>query len=184
MTEFFADDAAAQALAALPPMPSPGQEGSRGVPDAPEPPQPPDETRQKPIQEDVSAFDPKHRDVFTGLLWVGHLTQQFVLFGHSFEIATPTTGERLEMGPLIAQYQGTPTGQIAYQAMLVAAYLRKVDGQDLPLPIGPKDSGLSGRFNWVSDNLRRPVVEALFDKVLVLEGKVDEVLDDMGKASG
>jgi hypothetical protein len=183
MTEFFADDAAAQALAQLPPTPPPAEETRQEHPAAQEAAQPP-EPAAPPSVEGVLEFDPRHRDVFTGLLWVGHLTEQLVLFGHSFEIVTPTTGERLEMGPLLAPYQGTPTGQIAYQAMLVAAYLRQVDDLPLPLPIGPKDSGLPGRFTWVQANLRRPVVEALFDKVLTLEGKVDEVLDDMGKASG
>jgi hypothetical protein len=175
MTEFFADDAAAQAVAQMAPQPVPAPEPPPEAPAAPEPAEP---------QEAIPAFDPRHREVFTGLLWVGHLTQRLTLFGHSFEIATPTTTERLEMGPLLAPYNGTPSGSIAYSAMLVAAYLRKVDDLPLPEPLGPKDSGLPARFNWVTENLRRPVVEALFDKVLVLEGQVDEVLEDMGKASG
>lgn len=181
MTEFFADDAAAQAVASILPAPVPQQEAREPAPAAQERAQSPDEGLG---EEKIPEFDPRHRQAFDGLLWVGHLTRQLMLFGHSFEIVTPTTGERLEMGPLIAEFSGTLTGQIAYQAMLVAAYLRKVDGLPLPEPIGPRDSGLPGRFSWVQDQLRRPVVEKLFDEVLLLESQVDEVLADMGKASG
>lgn len=183
MTEFFADDAAAQAVAQMTPPSFPGQETRQELPAVPEPPQPREEAPE-PSREKIPEFDPRHKQAFEGLLWVGHLTQQLTLFGHSFEISTPTTGERLEMGPLTQPFQGTPTGTIAYQAILVAAYLRKVDDKPLPEPIGPRDSGLPGRFAWVQDQLRRPVVEALFDKVLLLENQVDEVLEDMGKASG
>lgn len=173
--DLFADDAAAQAVAEL----APAEDAAQAPPAPPEAAQAPEEA-----SEEIPAFDPRHKEVYTGLLWVGALSRREVLFGHSFDLSTPTTRERLEMGQLLEPFAGTPSAQVAYSTALVAAYLRRVDDLDLPEPIGPKDTGLRGRFEWVQDNLRRPVVEALFDRALVLEGQVDEVLEDMGKASG
>ena len=43
-------------------------------------------------QEDFAPreFDPRHKEPFTGLLFVGALTDEFELWGHRFVIATPT----------------------------------------------------------------------------------------------
>jgi len=184
--DLFADDAAAEAAFQLPPEPFPT--GPAFLPDqsvAPEP-QPAPEPEPEPIQEDVPEFDARHREPFRGLLYVGALTEDFELFGHSFRIGTPTQTERLQIGQVIQPWQGTVTGEIAYQTALVAAYLIEVDGQKLPEPImtNPKETALHDRFRWVSENLRRVVIDEIFDRCLKLDGKVEDVLAAMGKASG
>jgi hypothetical protein len=184
MTEtFYADDAAAQAAFQLPPDFSQGttfephEETPPAAAQAPEPVVP---------EEDVPEFDPKFKQPFTGLLYVGALTKTFELYGHSFTIASPTQTERLQMGQVIEPFQGTVTGEIAYQSALVAAYLVDIDGKKLPqaIMIDPKETALHDRFKWVNENLRRPVIDKIFEECLVLDSKVDEVLEAMGKASG
>lgn len=133
---------------------------------------------------DYRSFDPKHKDSFTGLLWVGQLDDDFELFGHRFVIVTPTQTERLQIGPVIKEYSDTVTGELAYEAAMVAAYLTSVDGQDLPQPImtNTRDTALRERFHWVTDNLRRPVITALSERCWNLEADVAATLEAMGKA--
>lgn len=181
------DDAAAQAALSLPPgveLYSPTAEEPPKPERPAESPQPEPET--EPVAEDVPEFDPKHRQPFSGLLYVGALTDSFELFGHRFTIATPTQTERLQIGQVIAPYQNTVTAEVAYQTALVAAYLTEIDGHKLPEPVlsNPKETALHDRFRWVSENMRRVVVDQLFDRCLQLDTQVNDVLAAMGKASG
>lgn len=187
--DLFADDAAAEAAFALPPEPFPT--GPAFLPDRSVAPEVAPETEQTeedaaPVEEDIPEFDPRHREPFRGLLYVGALTEDFELFGHRFRIGTPTQTERLQIGQVIQPWQGTVTGEIAYQTALVAAYLIEVDGQKLPEPVltNPKETALHDRFRWVSENLRRVVIDEIFDRCLKLDSQVDDVLAAMGKASG
>lgn len=184
--DLFADDAAAEAAFQLPPEPFPS--GPAFLPDQSVMPQPEPEPAPapEPVQEEVPEFDPRHREPFKGLLYVGALLDTFEVFGHSFTIGTPTQTERLQIGQVIQPWQGTVTGEIAYQTALVAAYLIDIDGVKLPEPVlnNPKETALHDRFRWVSDNIRRPVINEIFDRCLRLDSKVDDVLAAMGKASG
>jgi hypothetical protein len=120
------------------------------------------------------------------LLYLGYLDEEFDLYGHRFRIATPTQAERLAAGPVIKEYTETITAELAYQAIMVAAYLQSIDGQNLPLPVltQVRDNGLRDRFSWVTENLRRPVITEVFERAMILEDEVDATLDAMGKASG
>lgn len=192
-SSFTADDAAARDILQLPPefvatpgpwRPGDGNTAPAAEPQVPaEPEEPADDVAPVP---GPAEFDEKHRMKFRGLLYVGALTDQFELFGHSFTIATPSETERLQIGLVMQPYQTTMTAEIAYQNALVAAYLVDIDGRKLPEPIttDPKDVALLHRFKWVTSNLRRVVVNALFERCLVLDKQVDEVLAAMGKASG
>ena len=184
--DLFADDAAAEAALQLPPEPFPT--GPAFLPDQSLAPAPEPETapEPEPIEEEVPEFDSRHREPFKGLLYIGALTEDFELFGHQFRIGTPTQTERLQIGQVIQPWQGTVTGEIAYQTALVAAYLIEIDGVKLPEPVlnNPKETALHDRFRWCSENLRRVVIDEIFDRCLKLDSKVDGVLAAMGKASG
>lgn len=177
----FADEAAHHAFMAATAEP-PAPEEQPNVPPTPDPAPEPSEA----VSEGIPEFDPRFREPFTGLLYVGALTKDATVYGHHFTLATPTQTERLQMGPIIQPFAQTPTGELAYMTVLVAAYLTKIDGQDLPKPVlnDPKESALADRFRWVSDNLKRQVIVALFDECLELDKQVDDVLVAMGKASG
>lgn len=182
MTSFQADDVAVQTAFGVPEDP----QGPFGAPEPAQPPESASEPDEKPAEEAVPEFDPKYREPFTGLLYIGALTDSTTLFGHHFTISTPTTTERLQIGQVIAPYQGTVTGELAYQTALVAAYLVSIDGTKLPEPVlsNPKETALHDRFRWVTENLRRPVIEELFDWCLRLDSQVEGALSAMGKARG
>lgn len=143
-------------------------------------------TSQDAPTPDYREFDSRYKDSFTGLLYLGYLDEEFDLYGHRFRIATPTQAERLAAGPVIKEYTETITAELAYQAIMVAAYLQSIDGQNLPLPVltQVRDNGLRDRFSWVTENLRRPVITEVFERAMILEDEVDATLDAMGKASG
>jgi hypothetical protein len=186
--DLFADDAAAEAAFQLPPEPFPT--GPAFLPDQsvspPAPEKEPAPEPAPPVEEDVPEFDARHREPFKGLLYLGALIDTFELYGHTFKIGTPTQTERLQIGQVIQPWQGTVTGEIAYQTALVAAYLIEIDGVKLPEPVlnNPKETALHDRFRWVSDNVRRVLIDKLFDECLKLDAQVDDSLAAMGKASG
>lgn len=186
----YADEAAAAAAFNIPtemparPYFEPPPEDSASYVEAE--PQRPSEPPPAPTPdtEPIPEFDPQHRKPFIGLLYLGALTEQFTLFGHEFVMSTPSQAEFLQIGMVTEPYLTTVTSDMAYATARVAAYLVSVDGTKLPEPISdnPKDIALLQRFNWVTANIRRPVINKLFDKALELEDKVDKALAAMGKA--
>lgn len=131
-------------------------------------------------------FDERYKQSFTGLLYVGYLTDEFWVWGHRFEIKTPTQAERIQVGQVHKPFADTLTSEIAWQAAVVAAYLDKVDDQELPKPVtlDPKESALQDRYRWVTENLKQAVINQVFNKCLLLDAEVDRTLAAMGEASG
>jgi hypothetical protein len=176
---------AASAAAANPLGPPPSSETPEAIQEPLGQPGPDDE--QPDTQDDAPReFDPRYKDPFNGLLYLGHLEETLTIWGHSFRISTPTQLEKMQVGQIHKPYVGTLASEIAYQTILVAAYLVSVDHQELPRPVtnDPKENAVADRFRWVAENLRPPVIDQLFSKCLVLEGEVGKVLRAMGEAQG
>jgi hypothetical protein len=136
--------------------------------------------------EDPLEFDERYKEPFNGLMYLGYLEDSFVVWGHTFRIATPTQLEKIQAGALHQPYAESLASEIAYQTILVAAYLVSVDHTDLPRPVlnDPKENAVRDRFRWVAENLRPPVIDELFGRCMVLETKVGKVLRTMGEARG
>lgn len=194
-----ADFAAAQAAAAhekvraratqrhgaaplLPPPPPGAQTGPVGAPAAPEPPKTP-EPEPLPAPDE---FDARWREPFTGLLYLGQLTEEFEFWGHRFQIQTPSHLEKINIGLVHKPYAETMSSELVFATAMVAAYLRQVDGRLLPQPVvnDPKETALAERFRWVSENLRQPVIMKIYNRCLALDEQVERVLDAMGEARG
>lgn len=182
MTEPYADDQAFAAAMNISPTPT------MLPPNPPqfimEKPEPPEEEQEDEAREEVPEFDPRWRDAFSGLLYVGALSSSFEVYGHRFTIATPTMTEMLQIGQVIEPFQKTVMAEVAFQTARVAAYLSSIDGRDLPRPISndPKETALHQRFQWVNDTLKRPVINKIHDKTFELDAQVEGVLEAMGKA--
>lgn len=182
-SSFDADGAlAAEAFSAAPQvLPGP-------IPAMAHPPfAPPEESDPAPPeQERLPEFDQRYRTAFEGLLYIGRLSREVVFWGHQFQLLTPSTDERLEIGLITSEYEGTYAYEFAYATALVSAYLSEIDGTPLPQPVttNVKDTALLNRWRWVKSNLMRPVIERLFQECLLLDETVRAVLDSMGKASG
>lgn len=170
-----------------PPVPptSSGPEASSAAPPDEEP-HPGSDGDDEVVAEPLPEFDPEFRKPFEGLLYLGKLQQTFHWMGHTFVIKTLTTDEILEVGLVHAQYVGTMGEAKAYQAAVVAACIVSVDGSPPPLPITnePDDTLLRARFDYVKRSWFPPTVDAIYDRYLVLEKQMFDVLEELGKASG
>jgi hypothetical protein len=145
---------------------------------------PPPPPAPEPEEERLPEFDPRYRDEFEGLLYLGCLRREVSFWGHKFLLVTPSTAERLEIALLTKPYQETVGFDFAYAAALVAAYLVEVDGRPLPRPFTneAKDTALQHRWTHVRDNFMKPVIDQLYEECYILDGLVREILDAMGKA--
>jgi hypothetical protein len=128
-------------------------------------------------------FDERYQEPFTGLLYLGRIIEDVTIWGHGFRLCTPSHRERLQIGQVIKPFADTPSEDSAWMACLVAAYLIEIDGEALPEPVVKnKGTALNDRFSWVIDNMHTPVINELFDRCLVMDRNVREVLNAMGEA--
>lgn len=137
-------------------------------------------------EDALPEFDPKVRQDFEGLLYLGRLTDEFEWFGHRFVIRTLTVGELTEIGLLHKPYANSLADAKAYQALLVAACLVTVDGKSLPLPISDDkaDTELINKFRYIFDHWYPVTLDAVYERFLLLEARVNEVIEAMAKAHG
>jgi hypothetical protein len=128
-------------------------------------------------------FDPKVREEYEGLLFLGKLSKQFTWSGHRFRIKTLTTDEALEVGLVTKDYIGTSQENRAWMTCLVGACTVSVDGKYLPMSINPEESMVEAHFNWAKQQYPW-TIDRIFEEFAELEATVKRVLDQMGKASG
>lgn len=169
------------AAASAPPAPPPVDD-SRAEEAHSESGQDADDEDSEPLPE----FDPRWREEFHGLLYLGRLTHDFEYLGHSFRIRTLSTADLLEVALVVKQYTETLGATRAFNAAIVAASLVSIDNHPLPVPITtkPTDTEFRNRFNWATQNLFPPVMDVLYQEYLVLNATVAKVFDALGEASG
>lgn len=149
-----------------------------------------DGQREEPAPDDpqdpLPEFDPKHRDAFTGLLYLGRTTKTVHIFGHTFVLKTLTTEQLAEIALIVKPYQGTQAENAVYQAAAVAAAVVTVDGKELPttITVDNADELSAVRFPYVMKNWLPAVRERVFWECFQLETEVRQVLDAMGEARG
>ena len=144
----------------------------------------PESEPQAEPQENLPEFDPRYREAFTGLLYLGRLQKSFTYWGHQFVVKTLTTEELAEIALLVKPYEGTRVANAVFNAATVAAGVVTLDGRSLPQPLGGMESGLAAKFEYVMRNWMPPVREKVFDEIYALETMSRAVLDAMGKVSG
>jgi hypothetical protein len=134
----------------------------------------------------LPTFDPKHAESFTGLLYLGALSDTFDWLGHTFSIRTLRDGEKLAVATIIKPYVETMGADRAYADAMVGMCVTGVDGDDLPVPIGETRRAHEWgyqRFEYVKDNWFSYTTDVVFNRYLMLEDLARQVLDAMGKAS-
>ena len=147
---------------------------------------PPAFVTRQPLPDMPSEFDPKHKLDFEGLLYIGYLTHEFMWMGHRFKIRTITTNEYLEVALLHNRYKDTIGDVRAYTAAVVAACVVTVDNKAIPLPIERRavQSEVEYAFRYIIDHWYPWVIDAVYEQFRGLEGRVESVMEQMGKVSG
>jgi hypothetical protein len=145
------------------------------------------EPEEGPFDDVDTELDPKIREDFIGLTYLGKLEETCRVAGHTFLLRTPSQVDRLEMGPLHKPYLNTVTTEAAWRQLTVAAYLRRIDSQVAPDPLSPSITALRVRLDWVRENIySEQVVDRLYDECLLLDSRVRDVieaLDGQGEPS-
>ncbi len=127
-------------------------------------------------------FDERYKEDFEGLAFLGALEARFSYLGHRFVIRTLTTHELLAVGQVIKDYAGSMGEQRAYATAMVAMSIVTVDGIGLPTPIAESDRELTWaheRFDYVKARWYPFVLDHVYDRILMLEGRVRDVLVEM-----
>lgn len=144
----------------------------------------PGSTSGEPSEVALPEFDPRYREEFEGLLYLGYLTNEFSWMGHRFKIRTMTSGEYIEAGLAVRPYKDSIGESRAYVAAMVAGCLVLVDGRPLAIPItkDPSDSEFANRFRVILDSWFPWTIDKVYEEFLKLEARVEEILAAMGKA--
>ena len=169
-------------------VPGAPPEGFFDLPDVPPPPVPAaDESVPGPGQEqDFEDPDPRWRTDFHGLLYLGALRARFSWMGHVIRIRTLRSNEELIVAQLGQAWAETMGGARAHAVAMVALAVESVDGQPLPSPLGEQDAGSIG---WAEERFRYAgrwyayTIDHIFERYLELEGRVREVMAELGKGS-
>lgn len=130
--------------------------------------------------------DPRWRIDFHGLLYLGALRGRFTWLGHVFRIRTLRSDEELIVAQLGQAWAETMGGARAHAIAMVALCVESVDGQPMPSPLGEQDAGSIG---WAEERFRYAgrwyayTIDHIFGRYLELEGRVREVMTELGKGS-
>ena len=136
-------------------------------------------------EEDVAPlpkFDPRFREDFEGLLYIGKLRRQVRWLGHKFTLRTMNVEELMEAGQLHKPYVGTISDIKAWQSIIIAAAIETVDGRPLPLPMSDQESEFEAKFHYILRHWYPITVDRLYEEYLILEDQVQKVIEQMGKA--
>jgi hypothetical protein len=138
-----------------------------------------------------AAFPDRHKEAFTGLAYVGALTDTVRFAGHEIAIRTLTSDEVLAAALVTRDWAGTIGQPRAHSTAMAGLCVVSVDGQPMPVPLGEGDDDgpvppaydwCLQRFNYVKAKWYQWTIDAIYMGYLDLEDQVREVLDAMEKA--
>lgn len=138
--------------------------------------------------EKADEFDERIGQDVEGLLWLGRLTSDVEIFGHSFTLRTLTRGERLACALFVHDYEDTLGLADALQTAYLSLAIELVDGRPLSIPLEQRESTearLSRNFAIVQ-RWYDPVLEALFAEynlLIVREAEAFRELEGKSPAS-
>lgn len=144
-----------------------------------------DEEEETEEDEEVAeplVFDDSYKEDFKRLTTLGKLTATFKWAGQSFKIRTITTDTMLEAGVLHKPFVGTVSDVRAFSSLMVAACLETANGKKLPIPADDTESLLECRYRYVTSHYYPWTIDAIYDRYIQLEDRVEEIIQAMGKA--
>jgi hypothetical protein len=131
-------------------------------------------------------LDPRYRQDFEGLLYLGDLRDEFTWAGHSFSIKTLTIDEMLRAGLMVKKYEESIGSNRAYITAVVAACLVRVDGKPIYSPLGSidEDGELEAKFRYVRESWYSWTADRIYNQLMILEARVAQIIEAMGEAGG
>lgn len=129
--------------------------------------------------EKADEFDERVSQEVEGLLYLGRLTHECELYGHTITLRTLTRGERLAASLFVREYEDTLGLADALQTAYLALAITTVDGRPLTISLGkePVEARLRRNFEIVR-NWYDPIVEALYTEYSHLLVRMKNALDE------
>lgn len=136
----------------------------------------------------LDEFSEEVREDVNGLLWLGHIEDEFEFAGHSFALRTLKADEELFAARLTRDYQDTLGQGKAWAWAHVCQALTAVDGDEEFCPtVGPdRYERARGRFNYCTSKWFWVLGNALFQRYLTLAQRqlaAVEALSDLSEGS-
>jgi hypothetical protein len=126
-------------------------------------------------------FNPKHKVLLEGLLYLGRLERKFSWAGHDFKIKTLNSDERLRIGQMIMPWMGTLEEARAWIIAQVGVATITVDDQKVAIPLSEGESMEEAAFRWARQQYPW-TIDAIYAHILDVEAQAQEVIEEMGKA--
>lgn len=124
-------------------------------------------------------FPEEWKKEFEGLAYLGYLTSTVTIPFHTFQLRTLLPTEKIEVGLICRQLEGTLAYAKSFKAAIVAAALITVDGQ--PIIASEKTKGfVVQKYEYIINTWYEPVIDLLYNAVNALEARVVVVLQEMG----
>ncbi len=129
--------------------------------------------------------DPRWKQDYHGLLYLGALRGDFRYLGHKIEIRTMTSAQELLIAILTREWADTMGFARAHATAMAALCTDAIDGQSLPVPLGETGDDMA----WARERFRYAqrwypfTIDAIFERYLELEGRMRKVLEELGKGS-
>lgn len=146
-----------------------------------------DEEPEEEVDQAQQDLDPRARQDFLGLLYLGWLEEETWVAGHRFLLRTPSQDERLEMGLVHKPFLNTVSTEPAWRLITCASFVRRIDNQDEPEPLLGQRTSVRDRFEWLRGSIHSKIVtEMLYDRCLLLDGReraAVEYLDRLGESA-
>lgn len=128
---------------------------------------------QQEVKDPFAEFDPRVREDVDGLIWLGHLEDEFDFCGHHFVLHTLKGDDELNAGLVAKEYTETFSQARAWAWAKISLALQAVDGDyDFCPAIGPdKRSFARARFAYCTSNWYWPLAEYIFGRYAELEAR-------------
>lgn len=134
-----------------------------------------------PLDEDpgLDQFSDEVRQDVEGLMWLGHLEDDFEFCGHRFTIRTLKADEELNAALISKEYIESMGQAKAWQWAQVALSLTAVDGnEEFCPPAGPdKQAFARARFKWVTEKWYGPTLAYIFNRFMQLTARQLAAID-------
>lgn len=125
-------------------------------------------------------FDSRISHELEGLLFLGRLTHDCEIFGHTFTLRTLTRGERLAVSLYVQEHENTLGLADALQTAYLALAIELVDGRPLSIALENETTDARLRRNFaIVQQWYDPVLESLYVQYGILVGKAVEAFREL-----
>jgi len=132
--------------------------------------------------EKAEEFDDRISVELEGLLFLGKLTHDCELFGHTFTLRTLTRGERLAVSLFVQDYENSIGLADALQTAYLALAIELVDGRPLSIALEPETPETRLRRNYQKvQQWYDPVIEALYAQYSILVAKAQRAFLELDR---